>query len=368
MLIIAVGNKNRDLFRITGTTQFKKESVLGQLKADRKLCSICMLRSIITDVHPSIKNECNLFCALTQASAVPLAQYSTEISSSFIHGQQQDPSEFLVVLLDHMMNCLSSINSLLFSKYMSSPLHSIFGFNVKSSIKCTKCLHEFIQENYESLLPISINSHSNLEDALTAFFSQVELGNENSFDCSKCKQKTTALQSMKLADMSPVLFIQLKRFIYDQSARITRKIRRFVSYPEYLDLMPYVDKHVLQSNQGNHQLDKLIWQLYGVIIHLGDTANDGHVYSHIRSPDGAWYKADDETISPIDLKHVLADNDSYILCYTKLSDERINLSITEINSVSERPTRNVRFSTPIRPHEMIEKTFDNCSPVRKNFF
>ena len=327
-----------------------------------------MLRSIITDVHPTIHNKCNLFCALTQASAVPLAENLTEISSNFIPGQQQDPSEFLVVLLDHMMNCLSSTNSLLFSKYMSSPLHSIFGYNVKSSMKCDRCSHEIIRENYENLLPISIDCHSNLQDALTAFFSQVKLDKDNPFQCSNCNTKTTALKSTKLTDISPVLFIQLKRFIYDQRANRTRKIRHYFSFPEFLDLMPYVDKHVLRLNQDDHQLDKLIWQLHGVIVHLGNTVNEGHVYSYIRSPDGAWYKADDDTISSIDVKYVLAGNDSYILSYTKLSQERINLSITELNSFSERSARNVRFSTPIRTYESIRTGFDNCSPVRKKDF
>ncbi|CAF1488393.1 unnamed protein product, partial [Adineta steineri] len=334
-----------------------------QLEADGQVCSICLVCSIIMNVHPSIKNTCKLFCSLSEASAVPLAQYSTELSSNFIPGQQQDPSEFLVVLLDHMMNCLSSTNSQLFSKYMSSPLHSIFGFNVKSSIKCTTCLCETRGENYESLLPISIHSHSNLQDALTAFFSQVKLDNENAFECSKCKTKTTALKSIELADISPIIFIQLKRFIYDQNAKITRKIRHFVSYPEYLDLMPYVDKHVLQSNQGNHQWDKFIWQLHGVLIHLGDSANNGHVYSHIRSPDGAWYKADDEKISPVAVKHVLANNDSYILCYTKLSEERMNLCMTQANNSSEQPTHNLLFSTPKRSYEMNRKTNDTYSPI-----
>lgn len=248
------------------------------------------------DIHPSINNKCNLFCDLTQASAVPLARRLTEISSSFIPSQQEDPSEFLVILLDHMMQCLSPADLPSFAKYMSSPLHSIFGFNIKSLIKCTICLNETIKENYESLLSIPIVSHSNLQDALAAFCSQVKLDGDNSLECWKCERKTAALQSLQLTNISPVVVIHLKRFVYDQNAKITRKLQHFMSYPEFLDLMPYVDRHVLQSNQDNPQLDKLIYQLYGVLIHLGDTANNGHIFSYIRSPDDAWYTANDETV------------------------------------------------------------------------
>lgn len=317
------------------------------------------------NIHPNLRNKFNSSGDLIQASAVPLAQCLTKISPDFIAGHQEDPSEFFVVLLHHMMDCLSSTYSCLFAKYMSSPLHSILGLNVKSSIKCTLCLHERISENYESLLPISINYHSDLQNALTAFFSQVTLSGENSSDCSKCKTKTTALKSVALANISSVLFIQLKRFNYDRNTNVIRKIRHFVSYPEFLDLMPYVDKHSLQPNRNNDQLNKFIWQLNSVLVHLGDTANDGHVYSHIRSPDGAWYKADDEKVSPVDLKHVLSENDSYILCYTKMSEERISSFHIETNNYSEQSTRNIRSSTPIRPYKIRRRAIDIDSPVRK---
>jgi ubiquitin C-terminal hydrolase len=320
------------------------------------------------DIHSTINNKYNLFHNLTQASAISLAKRISDISSTLIFGQQEDPTEFLVILLDHMMKCLSSIHLSSFDKYMSSPLHLIFGYNLKSSIKCTLCLNETIKENYESLLPIPIVGYSNLHVALAAFFSQTQLDGDNSFACLKCKKQTTALKSLHLVNVSPVVFIHLKRFVYDQNANIIRKLTHFVSCPEYLDLMPYSDKDVFQSNEHDLQLNKLIYQLYGVLIHLGDTAHSGHISTYIRSPDDAWYTANDEKILPTNLKHVLADNNSYLLCYVKLPEEKINFFVTgDINS-SSRPSQVLLSSTPIRAHERTNESVNSYSPVRKKLF
>ncbi|CAF5044622.1 unnamed protein product, partial [Rotaria sp. Silwood1] len=62
-----------------------------------QLCSVCALRSIIMNIHPHIYNKSNLFCELGQASAFQIARRITELSSSFVPGQQEDPSEFLIV-------------------------------------------------------------------------------------------------------------------------------------------------------------------------------------------------------------------------------------------------------------------------------
>jgi ubiquitin C-terminal hydrolase len=319
------------------------------------------------DLHPSFNNKCVSLCNLAQASAVPLSRRLTEISSSFISGEQEDPCEFLVLLLDHLMQCLSSADSSSFVEYMSSPLHSIFGIHIKSLIKCTRCLNETITQNYESLLSIPIISHSNLESALGAFCSEIKLDGDNSIECQKCKSKVAALQSVQFLNVSPVIFINLKRFAYDQNSNITRKLTHFVSYPELLDLMPYIDRHVFESNQDNHQLDKLIYQLCGVLIHCGDTTNNGHIYSYIRSPNDAWYTANDETILPTNLKDVLTSNNSYLLCYVKLSEEKINLSLTEVNSFNTYPANILFSSTPIRPRETAKEMINTYSPVKNPF-
>jgi uncharacterized UBP type Zn finger protein len=107
-----------------------------------------------------MQNQCDLFSGLAQASAVSLARQITELSSNFIPGRQEDPHEFLVVLFDYLMQCLASVNSPSFAKYLSNPIHFIFGINIQSTIKCTMCLNKTSKENYESIWSIPIVSYS----------------------------------------------------------------------------------------------------------------------------------------------------------------------------------------------------------------
>jgi uncharacterized UBP type Zn finger protein len=318
------------------------------------------------EIHPNTKNKGILFSELTQASAVPLARKIIELSSNFIRGRQEDPSEFLVVLFDHLINCLSYID-LPYGTYLSNPLHFIFGMNINSEIKCTICLNKTNKANYETVWSIPIFSHSILEEALTAFCSPQSLTGDNSFDCSTCVAYVPALQSLQLNNVSPVIFIHLKRFVYDTRAKITRKLKHFISYPELLDLNPYIQKNVLHLNQQNYKFNDFIYELYAVSVHLGEAANNGHIFSYVRSPDNLWYKANDELVTPVNVDSVLADNNSYILCYARLLEKNINLS-EPVDNTSRLQSARFRFSsTPIRLNGSTNATIDDYSPVRKKF-
>ena len=93
----------------------------------------------------------------------------------FIPDQPEDPSEFLIFLLNHFMQCISSNDNTTFSIYLSNPFHLIFGINVKSSIICTSCQGGIIKKNYETILSISIISCHDLKEALTVFLFKREI-------------------------------------------------------------------------------------------------------------------------------------------------------------------------------------------------
>lgn len=140
------------------------------------------------------------------------------------------------------MTCLSSVALPSYSTYLSNPLHFIFGLNMNSEIECTKGRYKTNKENFELIWSIPIVSYSNLEEVITAFCSAQPLDDENAIDCSKCETYVPALQHLQLINISPVIFIHLKRFIYDIRAKLTRKLKHSISYPELLDLSPYLCK------------------------------------------------------------------------------------------------------------------------------
>ncbi|CAF3597916.1 unnamed protein product [Rotaria sordida] len=332
-----------------------------------QLCSVCALRSIIMNIHPHIYNKSNLFCELDQASAFQIARRITELSSSFVPGQQEDPSEFLIVLLNHFMQCISSNDNTSFSTYLCNPLHSIFGINIKSSITCTSCQVQTTKKNYETIWSIPIISYYNLQEALAAFCSKEKLTGDNALQCSQCHTKTTALQSLQLANTSSIIIIHLKRFIYDQSKKLTRKLTHFISYPEFLNIAPYVaNNNASEEVQKNDPSDESIYMLYAVIVHLGKTANNGHIFAYIRSPDNLWYKINDELVTSTDPKAVFSDNNSYVLWYTKLSEEKRNLYRKEINELFIPSSRISFSSTPIHRNVQTSRNFNDCSPISTN--
>ncbi|CAF2637171.1 unnamed protein product [Rotaria sp. Silwood2] len=337
------------------------------LTTNDEFCSCCILRSIIKSIHQSLHNTCDLFSELSQASGVSLARQMTKLSSNFIPGRQEDPSELLIVLFDHLIQCLSPINSSSYVTYLSNPIHIIFGINIKSSTKCTVCLNETNKQNYESVWSIPIISYFNLKQALDAFCSVEELAGDDMFFCSKCQTKVLALRSTKLIDASPVIFIHLKRFVYDKQAKIIRKIKQFISYPELLDFSSFITPEVLQSNKENHTFHQYIYQLNAVVVHIGETVNSGHIFSYVRSPDNLWYKADDASITKTNLDKVLADNDSYILCYSKLAEGNIIVPETEVYANCKEPSRLLFSSTPIRPYEKTYTTIEDHTTICSNF-
>jgi hypothetical protein len=102
-------------------------------------------------------------------------------------------------------------------------------------------------------------------------------------------------------------------------------------------------------------------------VHIGETANNGHIFSYVRSPDNLWYKTNDELVIRVNVDSVLADNNSYILCYARLLEKNINLS-EPVDNTSRLQSARFRFSsTPIGLNGSTNTTVDDYSPVRKKF-
>ncbi|CAF4240825.1 unnamed protein product [Rotaria sp. Silwood2] len=334
---------------------------------NNEFCSCCVLRSIIKNIHINSNNPCKSFRELSQASAVSMAQQITNLSSNFISGRQEDPSEFLLVLLDHLAQCLSCSDSPSYSTHSTNPIHLIFGITIESSIKCTQCLNDSVQKNYESIWTIPIILYSSVEEAISAFCSTEDIGGDDLFTCSQCQRNVIALKTTQIIDASPVICIQLKRFIYDKEAKNIRKVKKYISYPEILDLTSCISKEILQSDKENCQINQFIYQLNAVVVHIGETVNSGHIHSYIKSPDALWYKADDELITKIDLSKVLADNDSYILFYTKFTNEKIIQWESQCSTPFKKSSNLILSSTPAHLGEQSLETFDDDTTIAKNF-
>lgn len=52
--------------------------------------------------------------------------------------------------------------------------------------------------------------------------------------------------------------------------------------------------------------------------HHGSSLHYGHYTSYVRGPDGAWFNADDDDVSPVNIKTVLDDRAAYLLSYMRV--------------------------------------------------
>ena len=72
--------------------------------------------------------------------------------------------------------------------------------------------------------------------------------NENAYKCSKCKKTVNAKKQFNVHQAPNVATFQFKRF---DSSRMFGKISKPVSYPEILDLRPYMSAQVCNIIKEN---------------------------------------------------------------------------------------------------------------------
>ena len=325
-------------------------------------CWVCSLRSIIIDIHQFNEMRVKASGATRAASAVSIAEELSRCSPNMVLGTQQDPSEFLIILLNMVIECLSSTLSNSFTQYQSSVIHSFIGINMKSFIRCEICSTSHQNETYESLWSVPVGSHSSVCAALAAFCADEQLFGVNAFNCSNCQRRVKACRKMKLANIAPIMFIHLKRFVYDNRRRMTIKLKHFVKLQEAIDLTPYVDQDDVQQRNKNYEDHRSIYSLLGVLVHLGDAAETGHVFAYILAPDNEWYKADDEIVTRVSLDVVLNDRNAYVLCYGRTTKTRCIRWTPEQSRHGAKPSW--FSSTPRRFDDESDSTDSDCSPVR----
>ncbi|KAK4580185.1 hypothetical protein LTR86_000388 [Recurvomyces mirabilis] len=122
-----------------------------------------------------------------------------------------------------------------------------------------------------------------------------------------------------------ILIVQLKRFSYDMLTRTSSKVSGGVDFDEELDLTNFTDKQ-----------RKLKYLVHGIVLHHGDTVEEGHYIAAVRRPDSeTFYLVDDSTVSgPQSLAHVLAQEakrgfEPYVLLYQKIEARVVAEEVAE---------------------------------------
>ena len=127
---------------------------------------------------------------------------------------------------------------------------------------------------------------------------------DNKNYCNKCKQYSDATYETKIFSSPIILILILNRGkgnIYDVK----------IDFNEFIDITQFViakDK------------PKIIYNLYGVITHIGKSGPNAHFVASCKSPvDNNWYRYNDAIVSSITnlQKEVIDFGTPYILFYKK---------------------------------------------------
>ncbi|NXE98540.1 UBP42 hydrolase, partial [Menura novaehollandiae] len=222
------------------------------------------------------------------------------IGEEFEYGRQ----EFLCCTRNAMQRaCLRGHSNLDFSSQETTIIHQIFGGFMKSRVMCFSC--QAVVDSYKAFLDVSldIRAASSLTTVLEDCVTPKQLHQKECFKCSKCKKKVAASRRVTAHCAPRVLTLCLERA--DQWTGM--KINKFVEYPEYLDLWPY-----MSDTAG----EPLLCSLYAIVVHSGDTCLEGHFFCYTKASNGLWYKMDDESVDSCDI-HTVLGQQAYLLFYAR---------------------------------------------------
>ncbi|XP_038196734.1 ubiquitin carboxyl-terminal hydrolase 17-like protein A [Arvicola amphibius] len=273
-------------------------------------------------------------------------QPSEQLTGAFHKYKQEDAHEFLMFTLNAMHeSCLRGSKHSEAPSENNTPIHAIFGGSWRSQIKCLHC-----QDTSDSLNPfldISLDIHEaqSVNQALEDLVQAEVLYGDNAYHCDHCQGKTTASKTLTIQTAPKVLLLVLNRFSVFTGDKVDRK----VSYPEFLDLQPYMT----EPNRGPS-----VYVLYAVLVHAGLTCHSGHYFCYVRAGNGKWYKMDDSDVARCDVTSVLSEP-AYVLFYIRETELEKDSVIGPVGTVGQHRQRKLNRGSRVgtaEPHRPVEST------------
>ncbi|GAM18410.1 hypothetical protein SAMD00019534_015850 [Acytostelium subglobosum LB1] len=153
---------------------------------------------------------------------------------------------------------------------------------------------------------VSTEKELTLNQCLDLFTTVEQLGPEDPWYCSNCKEHQRATKKFDIWSAPPILVIHLKRFSYKKAWR--EKLDTVVNFPlKGLDLSPYV----LNKSQADP-----IYDLFAVSNHYGSMGGGHYTAYALNEIEDQWFKFDDSSTHSIDPSNIVTDA-AYVLFYRR---------------------------------------------------
>ncbi|XP_062327150.1 ubiquitin carboxyl-terminal hydrolase 47 isoform X1 [Osmerus eperlanus] len=227
-------------------------------------------------------------------------------------------------------------------------INQLYQGKLKDYVRCLECGYESWRIDTYLDIPLVIRpfgasqAFCSVEEALQAFIQPETLDGANQYFCERCKKKCDARKGLRFLHFPYLLTLQLKRFDFDYTTMHRIKLNDRMTFPEELDMSPFIDVEDEKSpqtesctdsgaeNEGSCHSDQmsndfstddgvdegicldststervlkpkssLTFELFSVMVHSGSAAG-GHYYACIKSfSDGQWYSFNDQHVSKI---------------------------------------------------------------------
>ena len=107
-----------------------------------------------------------------------------------------------------------------------------------------------------------------------------------------------------------ILIVTIKRFDI-----FGRKLSRRIRYPASFSMKPFMDASI-DKKLKSKQVDNEVYDLYGVVIHQGQSTNCGHYFAYCKNlHSGKWYDCNDSSIRQIASENSVLNQEAYLLFY-----------------------------------------------------
>ncbi|KAF9245254.1 hypothetical protein BU15DRAFT_85597 [Melanogaster broomeanus] len=220
------------------------------------------------------------------------------------------------------------------------------------------------------------NKGMSIEDCLTEFTKEEQLGEDDLWYCPRCKKHQQATKKFDLWKVPDILAVHLKRF---SNSRVLRdKIDTFVDFPiEGLDLTHLVGERKVGKKLAENGIDigelgigdvegPLIYDLYAVDEHLGGLGG-GHYRAYaVNHLTEQWYHFDDSYVTKSEASQAVNAN-AYLLFYKRRSNrplggkthqtiEAAKVQTTEMGDAAAAVVPAVETQLPTPPNETVAPT------------
>lgn len=312
---------------VLATNEKRKRAALVQgpiINLDHSLCADYNLdQSLLTalkDLFECISENESRTGVASPMNFIETLKHENELFRSSMH---QDAHEFFNVLLNTVIEQLDKLGR------GSNWAHDLFEGQITSETRCMIC--ESVTQRDEKCLDFSIDleRNSSVLHCLNQFSASETLAGSNKFHCDQCGSLQEAEKRMKVKRAPQILVLHLKRFKFSESEQKLVKLLHRVMYSRYIRLPVTTD---------DCPTPEKLYELTGVVVHLGHGPHMGHYVSVVNTPNG-WLLFDDEVVEAVDKDYpfkFFGDGTrmatAYVLFFQETTQEKVGQEALQIST------------------------------------